>query len=185
MTEVRCFVAVDLPDGMREEIGRIQSIIATDELRLVKPELVHITLKFLGEVPAERVERIVEALRAIRAAPFPARVRGMGAFPGRSIRVVWLGLDGEFAPLYENVESVLEPLGFEREERGFSPHVTLGRVGRPNSRMNQILAPKIAGLAASDLGSFTVDHFHLKKSTLTRGGPIYDDLAVFPLRDQG
>ncbi len=185
MTEVRCFVAVDLPEGMRDEIGRIQSSIATEELRLVRPELVHITLKFLGEVPAERVERIVEALRAIRAAPFPSRVRGMGAFPGRSIRVVWLGLEGDFAPLYGKIESALEPLGFEREERGFSPHVTLGRVSRPNSRMNQILAPKIAALSASDLGSFTVDHFNLKKSTLTRGGPLYEDLAEFHLRDQG
>jgi len=184
MTEIRCFVAVDLPEGMREEIGRIQSRIATEGLRLVRLELVHITLKFLGEVPEERVARIVEALNGIRTPPFSARVKGMGAFPDRSIRVVWLGLEGNFDLLYEKVEASLAPLGFEREERGFSPHVTLGRVGRPSSRMNQLLAPKISALADSDLGSFTVDHFHLKKSTLTRGGPLYDDLAEFHLRDQ-
>jgi len=183
MTEIRCFVAVDLPEGMRDEIGRIQSRVATEGLRLVRPELVHITLKFLGEVPEERVARIVETLSGIRTAPFPARVKGIGAFPGRSIRVVWLGLEGNFKPLYEKVEASLAPLGFKREKRGFSPHVTMGRVGRPSSRMNELLWPKISALEGSDLGGFTVDHFHLKKSTLTRGGPIYDDLAEFPLRD--
>ncbi len=185
MTEIRCFVAVELPEGMREEIERIQSRIATDGLRLVRPELVHITLKFLGEVPEARVARIIEALRGIRASPFVVRVKGMGAFPGRSIRVVWLGLEGDFSPLYEKVEASLAPLGFKREKRGFSPHVTLGRVGWPSARMNELLSPKISSLAGSDLGSFTVDRFCLKKSTLTRGGPIYDDLAQFPLRDQG
>jgi 2'-5' RNA ligase len=185
MTEIRCFVAVDLPEGMREEIGGIQSSIATEGLRLVRPELVHITLKFLGEVPEEKVARIGEALSGIRASSFLAQVKGMGAFPGRSIRVVWLGLEGNFEPLYEKVEASLAPLGFKREERGFSPPITLGRVGRPSSRMNQLLWPKISALSGSDLGSFTVDRFYLKKSTLTRGGPLYDDLAEFHLRDQG
>ena len=75
------------------------------------------------------------------------------------------------------MEKALSPLGFEREARGFSPHVTLGRASRPGPEMNRLLTPKIAALADTDLGSFTVDRFCLKKSTLTRGGPIYDDLA--------
>ena len=183
MTGVRCFVAVDLPAQMREEIGRLQSQIATEGLRLVRPELVHITLKFLGEVPEEEAEKVAEALRGVRVAPFAARVRGMGAFPGKTIRVIWLGLEGNFEELYQDVEAALAPFGFEREARGFSPHVTLGRVGRPSAETNRKLAPKIAALSGVDLGIFTVDRFLLKKSTLTRGGPIYDDLAEFPLRD--
>jgi len=105
----------------------------------------------------------------------------MGAFPGRSVRVVWLGLQGDFHELYLNVEQALKPLGFAPEARGFSPHVTLGRVARPSEEMNRRLGERIADFSSSDLGSFTVDRFYLKKSTLTPGGPIYEDLARFPL----
>jgi 2'-5' RNA ligase len=75
----------------------------------------------------------------------------------------------------------LKPLGFAPEARGFSPHVTLGRVARPNEEMNRRIGDRIADFSSSDLGSFTVDRFYLKKSTLTPGGPIYEDLAGFPL----
>jgi len=166
---------------MREEIGRLQSRIATDGLRLVKAELVHVTIKFLGEVPQEKVGAVTTALGRVKAAPFPARVLGMGAFPGRTVRVVWLGLTGNFQELYQNVEQALRPLGFSPEARGFSPHVTLGRVARPDEGMNRRLGERIADFSSADLGSFTVDRFYLKKSTLTRGGPIYEDLAGFPL----
>ena len=181
MTGIRCFVAVELPSHMREEIGRLQSGIATDGLRLVKPELVHVTIKFLGDVPQEKVGQVAEALGKVKAAPFPVRVKGMGAFPGRAVRVVWLGLEGNFQELYQKVEQALSPLGFAPEARGFSPHVTLGRVARPGAEMNRQLGARIANFSSSDLGSFTVDRFYLKKSTLTRGGPIYEDLAGFPL----
>jgi len=178
---MRCFVAVELPRTMQEEIGRLQSRIATDGLRLVKPELVHITIKFLGDVPEGNVGPVTEALGRVRFAPFPVRVLGMGAFPGRAVRVVWLGLAGNFQELYLNVEQALKPLGFAPEARGFSPHATLGRVARPDAEMNRRLCARIANFAALDLGSFTVDRFYLKKSTLTPGGPIYEDLAGFPL----
>lgn len=184
MTGIRCFVAVDLPIAMREDIRSLQKQIAIEGLRLVRPELVHMTLKFLGDQPESRVEGIKKALAKIRIDPIPARVKGMGAFPGRSIRVVWLGLEGSFLELYRQVEDALEPLGIAREERGFRPHATLARVARQSPQLSLTLAPKIAGLSAVDLGNFTVDHFLLKKSTLTRGGPIYDDLSVFPLGNQ-
>jgi 2'-5' RNA ligase len=142
MTGIRCFVAVDLPAQMREEIGRLESQIATEGLRLVRPDLVHVTLKFLGDVPEGKVQSVVAALSGVRVAPFAAKVMGMGTFPGRFIRVVWLGLEGDFQVLYTQVETSLCPFGFKREARGY-----------------------------------------LKKSTLTRGGPIYGDLAEFPLRD--
>jgi 2'-5' RNA ligase len=166
---------------MREEIGRLQSHIATNGLRLVRAELVHVTIKFLGDVPQENVGPVAEALGKVRFAPFPVRVLGMGAFPARAVRVVWLGLTGNFQELYEKVEQALAPLGFAPEARGFSPHATLGRVARPSAEMNRRLGDRIANFAALDLGSFTVDRFYLKKSTLTQGGPIYEDLAGFPL----
>jgi len=183
MTEIRCFVAVELPESMREDIGRIERDISIPGLRVVRPELVHVTLKFLGEVPENRMDKIAQALRNIRVQPFFAQVRGMGSFPGRSIRVVWLGLEGDFRGLYQKVEEALRPLGFEPEARGFSPHVTLGRVGRPGPEINRLLLPKIGQFADLDLGRFMVDRFFLKKSTLTRGGPIYENLEEYPLRD--
>ncbi len=178
---MRCFVAVELPRPMQEEIGRLQSRIATKGLRLVRAQLVHVTIKFLGDVPQENVGLVTEALGRIKAAPFPVRVLGMGAFPGKAVRVVWLGLTGDFQELYLNVEQVLKPLGFAPEARGFSPHVTLGRVAHPDAETNRLLGEKIANFSSWDLGSFNVDRFNLKKSTLTAGGPIYEDLAVFPL----
>ncbi|MFZ3149094.1 MAG: RNA 2',3'-cyclic phosphodiesterase [Methanothrix sp.] len=178
---MRCFVAVELPSLMREEIGRLQSRIATNGLRLVRSELVHVTIKFLGDVPQEKVGAVAEVLGRIKADPFPVRVLGMGAFPGRAVRVVWLGLTGNFQELYLKVEQALNPLGFAPDARGFSPHVTLGRVARPDAEMNRRIGDKIANFSALDLGSFTVDRFYLKKSTLTSGGPIYEDLAEFPL----
>jgi 2'-5' RNA ligase len=184
MTGIRCFVAVELPIKMREEIGILQGQIAKESLRLVQPELMHVTLKFLGDLPKERVVRIVEALDKVRVNPFSVRVKGIGAFPRRSVRVVWLGLEGGFQELYRHVEDALISIGIERETRGFSPHVTLGRVARPSQQMDQKLAQDIATFSGIDLGGFEADRFFLKKSTLTRGGPIYDDLAMFLLRDQ-
>ncbi len=184
MTGIRSFVAVDIPSGMRDDIARIQREIATAGLRLVKPELVHVTLKFLGNVPVEQMDEIIGALKGIKSEPFDASLKGLGSFPGRSIRVVWLGIDGNFLPLYEAVEDALVPFGFERERRGFSPHVTLGRVKDPSSDVSKQISRKISQVGDVDLGSFRVDHFLLKKSTLTSGGPIYEDLAKFPLADQ-
>lgn len=181
MTGIRCFVAVDLPEEIREKVGRLQSGIATEGLRQVRPELVHVTIKFLGDVPEGKVDRVKEALSAVRAAPFTARVAGMGAFPGRSVRVVWLGLEGDFSPLYSKVEAATKSLGFPPDERGFTPHVTIGRVGRPDAGTSRELLAKIGSQSTVDLGSFMVEEFCLKKSTLTPGGPIYEDLAVFPL----
>jgi 2'-5' RNA ligase len=185
MTGLRCFVAVELPKSMRDEIGRIEEGLRMPGLRLVKPDLCHVTLKFLGDVPAQKIEKISETLRSIRVDPFNVAVCGMGAFPGRSVRVVWLGLEGDFSGLFCQVEDSLSRLGFERERRKFSPHVTLGRVGRPSQELSCQIATRLEEFDKVDLGSFSVDRFFLKKSTLTREGPIYEDLAEFLLQPPG
>lgn len=182
MTGLRCFVAVELPKSMRDEIGRIEEGLRMPGLRLVKPDLCHVTLKFLGDVPAQKIEKICETFSSIRVDPFDVVVRGMGAFPGRSIRVVWLGLEGDFSNLFRQVEDSLSRLGFERERRKFSPHVTLGRVGRPSQELSGQIATRLEKFSKVDLGSFSVDRIFLKKSTLTREGPIYEDLAEFLLQ---
>ena len=164
---------------MREEIGRLQSRIATDGLRLVRPELVHVTIKFLGDVPQEKVGQVAEALGKVKVAPFPVRVLGMGAFPGRAVRVVWLGLEGNFQELYEKVEQALSPLGFAPEARGFSPHVTLGRVARPSAgdespawrKNRKLLVPGPGQLHCGPILS-QEEHTHTGRANLRRPGRI-------------
>lgn len=173
---MRCFVAVDLPAEIKREIPAIQQAFAMNGLKLVEPELVHITLKFLGEVPERRVAEIVNSLNRVSFSPFQARIRGVGAFPGRSIRVIWLGASGPFEDLARAVDSALEPFGFERDKK-FSAHATLARVKDP--ALSRILLERISGISDTDLGEFTVDRFVLKKSTLTPRGPIYEDIAEF------
>ncbi|MGB3944740.1 MAG: RNA 2',3'-cyclic phosphodiesterase, partial [Methanothrix sp.] len=150
-------------------------------VRLVNPNLIHVTIKFLGDVPLPKVERVVEALRTVERPAFTARVAGIGAFPGRSIRVVWMGVEGDFEPLFSAVEDALAPLGFPREERKFTSHATIARVGRPAPETTDILASKLGPFREVDLGEFAAEEFILKKSTLTPGGPIYEDVAAFPL----
>ncbi|MDH7597254.1 MAG: RNA 2',3'-cyclic phosphodiesterase [Methanothrix sp.] len=173
---MRCFVAVDLPEEIKRGVPAIQQAIAMDGLKLVDPELVHITLKFLGEVPEGRVAEIREALARVRFSPFQARITGVGAFPGRSIRVIWLGATGSFEELARAVDTALEPFGFERDKK-FSAHATLARVKDPS--LSRLLSDRISGISDIDLGEFTVDRFVLKKSTLTPRGPIYEDIAEF------
>ena len=185
MSDIRCFIAIELPPSMREDIRRIEDGLCVPGLRLVRPEICHITLKFLVDVPENQIERISDALKSVRAEPFEAKVRGMGAFPGKSIRVVWLGLEGNFSQLHRQVDELLEPLGFEREARKFSPHVTLGRVSRPSPQTSKDIASRMDQYKDIDLGSFPVDRFLLKKSTLTREGPIYEDIEEFLLRPTG
>jgi 2'-5' RNA ligase len=178
---IRSFVAVDLPASMRDEIAKVQKEIDLPGVRLVKPELIHVTLKFLGDVPLSKLDRVVEALGGVRQPAFNARVRGIGAFPGRSIRVVWIGAEGEFEGLFRAAEAALSPLGFERERRKFTSHATIARVGRPSSETTATLAARLAPFKDIDLGEFRASEFLLKKSTLTPGGPIYEDVAAFPL----
>jgi 2'-5' RNA ligase len=178
---VRCFVAVDLPDSMRDEIAKVQEEIDLPGVRLVKPGLIHVTLKFLGDVPLSKVDRVVEVLSSVKRPAFTAKVRGMGAFPGRSIRVVWIGAEGELEELFRAVEAALSPLGFEREGRRFTSHATIARVGRPSPETTTLLSSKLDPFRNIDLGEFRATEFLLKKSTLTPGGPIYEDIAAFSL----
>ncbi|HOT07341.1 MAG: 2',5' RNA ligase family [Methanosaeta sp. PtaB.Bin039] len=174
---LRCFVAVELPSEMQGQIMDIQQGLAMPGVRMVRPEQVHITIKFLGDVPGQRLDDVLRAISKVPFQPFSARIEGLGAFPGRSIRVVWLGAQGEFAQLARAVDDALQPMGFPRQD-GFQAHATLARVKDPAA--GKALSARLAGQAGICLGTFLVDRFFLKKSTLTSGGPIYEDLAQFP-----
>ena len=190
---MRAFIAVDLSDAIRAQIATLQQELDSlglqgGALKFVDPKQAHQTIKFLGEVPDESIERVKATLATIRQEPFEIRLRGVGFFPQaaqekvRTIRVIWVGIEeggAQLKALQEGVESALHALGFPPEKR-FNAHVTLCRVKRPFRSKNELrrVVLKIGELRAADLGTMRVDALKLKKSTLTPRGPIYEDLYV-------
>jgi 2'-5' RNA ligase len=178
---VRTFVAIDLPEEIRERARESQEILRPSggRLAIVDPANLHITVKFLGEVDPARIEPIVEALRAVRASPFEMTVGYAVCNPPRRPRVVWCDVAdaGESAALARQVDDLLAPLGFPRESRPFRPHVTLARV----KEFHPSQCSQVERTPHNPLGRFRVESIKLKKSTLTPGGPIYEDLREVPL----
>ncbi len=177
---LRTFIAVELPKQFIPEIERIESVLDTPGIKLVEPAQVHITLKFLGDILEDKVEPIASALSQINCKPFEARIKGVGIFPKLAyIRVIWLGADGNFEALHSEVERVLSPFKFEKEDK-FLPHATLARVKQ--LREKATLLEKIKELENIELGAMNVESIALKKSTLMPKGPIYETLREIKLQ---
>lgn len=178
---VRAFVAVFPPLEVRKEaLATARRLLSDDRVRWLRPENVHLTLKFLGDdVREAALESIFAALEEVCAgyAPFDARLMGLGAFPSaRRARILWAGTGVGFdllGSLAANLDAALVPLGFESEKRPYTPHMTLGRIrGRPASLD---LPSDVEG------PGFRVEHVELMKSTLTREGALYESLQAFVL----
>ncbi len=187
---MRTFLAVALPTEITSNIGVIRDRLKkslSGDIRWVRPEAVHLTLKFFGEVTPADAERIgaVVAGPAAAAAPFVLEIRGLGAFPDvNRPRVIWLGLAGETAALlslHRELERELAAAGFPKEERPFSAHLTLGRVKIPKGIIG--LAGAVETGAGVGAGRIPVGEIVLFKSELTPRGAIYTRLAAFPLRE--
>jgi RNA 2',3'-cyclic 3'-phosphodiesterase len=178
----RCFVAVDIDDhALKAALLRAQkAIVATEaDVKAVEEENIHITLKFLGEIPEEKTARVAELVKGIAFKPFTLDFRGVGVFPAPSRpSVVWAGVAGEASEMlavFTELEKGLKTLGFEPERRPFQPHVTLCRVRSGRNRAQ--LAEAIHGMEDEEFGPLRVEHIRLKKSILTRNGPIYSTAA--------
>ena len=178
---MRSFIAVEVSD--KEVMGRIltfQKAIADTnaDLKLVEAENIHITLRFLGEIPASMVEKISGGLKKIQFSPFEVEFREVGVFPSlRRINVVWIGIHSgviELIDIFNQIESRLKELGFRPDARGFRPHVTVARVR--SARNKERLAEVILGMRDEKFGTMLVDSVKLKKSILTPKGPIYSTL---------
>lgn len=176
---MRLFIALNLPDDEKE---RIQAAVmplreANLPVRWVEPENYHLTLKFLGDVQPERVDRVAAAVDEVAAktAPFELDVGGFGAFPTiRRPRVLWLGVDATPALrcLKQDVEWALTDLGFDRETRAFHPHLTLGRADTEGGAgMFRGLDEMAASLTYT--GTFDVETVDLMRSKLSKEGPDY------------
>jgi RNA 2',3'-cyclic 3'-phosphodiesterase len=180
---MRLFVAMDIPEDVRAAVGALVAKLrpACRDAHWVRIEGLHLTLKFIGEAAPEKAEAIKAALAAIPSrAPIPITFRGLGFFPDeRRPRVLWAGIKAgvELAELAAAVETALEPLGISREDRAFSPHLTLARLEGPRVLETLREAVKNAGRLA--FGRTTATEFHLYQSILKPGGAEYTRVATF------
>jgi 2'-5' RNA ligase len=187
MATVRTFIAIELDEELRATLqdlqDRLRGQLAPRSVRWVRPQGIHLTLKFLGDTPVSRLEDIKVALAqaATEVGPFTFTVGGLGCFPNtQRPRVVWVGLQeptGALVRLRDAVEAQVAPLGFPTEKRRFSPHLTLGRVQRRASKSEVREIGKV--VAASEIG--TVDEMDVTvvchiKSDLRPSGAVYTTL---------
>jgi 2'-5' RNA ligase len=184
MARIRCFLAVELPPPTLSKIGKIQDRLQTSraDVRWVKPDRIHLTLKFFGNIEEEQVTHISSVMEAAAAqrTSFALSIEGLGAFPSsRNPRVIWLGLQGweeNLLPLQRDLEARLEAIGFPPEERSYRPHLTLGRVKSLKEKRD--LVDLIERERDVNIGSFVVDRLVLFRSDLRPTGPIYTPLTV-------
>jgi len=183
--QIRLFVALELPASVRAALREIASRLrpaAGSDVRWTDPNGIHLTLKFIGEVPAAQLEPVRRALAAVRdAQPIEAVFRGLGWFPSaRRPRVFWAGVEAgvELAALAARIESALEPLGIARESREFHPHLTLARI-KSEERL-QGLRHEAERLGTPEFGHATYTEFDLMQSTLNPKGAIYTRIGRFP-----
>jgi 2'-5' RNA ligase len=194
---MRLFVALDIDDNIRSRIALFLEEVRgfAPDARWVRPESLHVTLKFIGEKSEEEADKIKSALETILADSFEMNIRGYGFFPGaRMPRVFWVGIEAEanLASLAATVDQKLATLTIPREEHAFSPHLTLARgvggSGSPRKQKGdtpnhgfQRLQEKLAALPAPEFGTMTAREFFLFRSQLSPGGSRYSKLAGFKL----
>jgi 2'-5' RNA ligase len=180
---MRLFVAMDIPEDVRSAISALVAKLRPNHrnARWVRIEGLHVTLKFIGEASSEKSAEIKAALAVVPSrAPIPMNFRGLGFFPNdRRPRVLWAGIAAgpELAALAAAVDTALTSLGIPREERTFSPHLTLARFDMP--RGLDALRAAIEKAGALEFGGATAKEFHLYQSVLKPGGAEYTRLATY------
>jgi len=194
---IRTFIAIELPspvqealataqDRLRQAIGRSDSG-AVSQVRWVAPQSIHLTLKFLGDVPAERIPVVTQAVTQAASGfkPVSLALSDAGCFPNlQRPRVVWVGLQGDLEALeklQKAVEGALARLGFPKEERAFTPHLTLGRVrDAATAQERRSLGEATRGLVVPQV-RFTAEEIAVMRSDLQPAGAVYTRLAAAPL----
>lgn len=199
---MRIFIGIDLDQEIRGKIARFLEGVSgfAPDARWVRSESLHITLKFIGEQKPEQVEAIAQRLRQVQSSAFEIRLSGYGFFPtARAARVFWIGIHAgpPLAELAAQIDASVGELGIPREERAFSPHLTLARAGGhakrssgdpkwrnvdgPNSAFT-VLQKRLAAMGELEFGTMTADKFILYQSQLSPKGSKYTKLERFPMR---
>jgi len=195
MEQIRSFVAIELEEDVKRALGELQQTLRDSgtegQVRWVKPDGMHLTLKFLGNVPADRIKELTLAVtrgcQGVRQ--FRIGFQGLGCFPSLSRpNVIWVGVEGEteeLAALQTGIEEHLSVLGYPPEKRRYAPHLTLGRVGRDVAPSQQRrLGSLVEALTVGVLGEMPVPEVSLMRSDLSPSGARYSQLAVIQLEGQ-
>jgi len=184
---IRSFLAIELPKLILKKIEEVQRDLRSTraDVRWVNPEKIHLTLKFFGNIEESRIDPIFKSIEEpIRnTPPYSIEVKGVGAFPQlRNPRVIWIGLvNGKeiLTSFQKQIETQLEKIGFQPEDRPFHPHLTLGRM--KSSRGKEELVGRMEKHREEEFGDFQVERMILFKSDLTPSGPIYTLLKELKL----
>ena len=197
---MRIFIGIDLDPEVRTRIERFLEGVEgfAPEARWVRPESLHITLKFVGEQTPERVQAIAEHMQLVESSAFEIRAGGYGFFPtAKAPRVFWIGIHAgpQLAELAESIDMATAKLGIPREDRPYSPHLTLARAsagrssGSPKWRKGDgpnatfaVLEKRLAAMGELDFGAMTAHEFILYQSHLSPKGSKYTKLQRFPLK---
>ncbi len=191
MEKLRLFIAIELPPEVKAGIKKVQDSLKSGHQQTAKwvdPESIHLTLKFLGYVESEKVEKITRCTRiaAVENRAFSLEIKSAGAFPTLTRpQVVWIGLAGaieQLQKLQKDLESRVSPLGFPPENRPFTPHLTLARVRDTATLIErQKLGEKVAQTGSLSGLIISVNSISLMRSQLTPRGAIYTRLAAIGL----
>jgi RNA 2',3'-cyclic 3'-phosphodiesterase len=192
MDAIRAFIAIELPAAILAEVeqveARLKPQVPADTVRWVKADSIHLTLKFLGQVPSDQLGLITSALRSAVSlhAPFMLEISEAGCFPNvHRPRVVWVGVkdDGHHLhALQRAVENSISPLGYPTEVRDFTPHLTLGRLARDVRQIDQKkIGDAVQAAAVGSLGHWEVKQVALIRSDLKPTGAEYTVLVRAPL----
>lgn len=181
---LRSFIAFDIEsDLVLKKMTEAQVLLTKSgaDLKLVEPKNIHVTLRFLGDIASNAVDKILEEMKATQFIPFNVKIQGVGAFPTSShARVVWAGISegaNELRSIFSQLEPRLLRLGFSPDPRGFSPHLTIARVrsGRNKAELSKVIDEN----SGFEFGTIRAECLRLKRSVLTPKGPIYSTLGEF------
>ena len=192
MSLIRSFIAIELPPELKKELTKVETQLKINSptvIKWIEPGSIHITLKFLGETSDAILDDLILAMEesVVGVSPFKLDVRQLGAFPGVDRpQVIWVGVSGEMEKLKQlqkNLEKNTEQLGFKRESRTFSPHLTLGRV-RDGARPDDIqrISKLLNETVFTALHNINVNQINLMKSVLTPNGAIHTFIGSTKLK---
>ena len=190
MEQIRSFIAIELPDELRLKLGQLKARLKSGEQPVVKwvdPNSIHLTLKFLGNIAADRTEEITEMMEeaARGISPFHLDIKELGVFPNlKRAQIAWVGVSGEvdkLKQLQQRLESNLEHLGFTPESRAFTPHLTLARLRNQASPDERQRFGQLIAETRFEPGTIKVDAISLMRSQLTREGAIHSRISLIKL----
>lgn len=187
----RLFIAIELPPApstlrpaLQSTLKALQQAVPTNTVKWVQPDNMHLTLKFLGDVPARQINAIERGLQAAITghSPFSIEVANLGCFPNFSRpNVLWIGLNSpnnHLRRLRDSIEQHIAPLGYPTEDREFSPHLTLGRVKRDLAKpIIGKIGQAAQGINIGKLGDWPCEFVRLMRSELRPEGPVYTCIA--------